>query len=282
MKNFYRFIWINIGIFLVAAGVVLFKVPNKFATGGVSGIAIILNKLIPSLPVGILMLIVNIVLLIVGLLFANLEFGRNTIYSTILLSLVTWYLEKTFPIEHPLTGDAMLELIFAILLIAAGSALLFYHNASSGGTDIIAKILNQKMHWHVGKSLLIVDFSISVFAAIVFGLKTGMYSILGVIVKGLLIDEVIRGLHSSKQLVIISAKAEQIKRFIIHDLKRGVTLYKAVGGNTNEEKQVLNTVMGNKEAIRLRQFIKGIDDRAFIVVDNVSDIYGEGFRAFDL
>lgn len=282
MKKFYRFVLINIGILLVAAGVVIFKVPNKFATGGVSGIAIILNKLFPSLPVGLLMLIINAVLLLVGLLFANLEFGVRTVYSSIVLSLLTWFLEKVFPIQKPLTGDSMLELIFAILFIAAGSALLFYQNASSGGTDILAKILNQKMSWHIGKSLLAVDFLISLIAIPVFGFKAGMYSVLGVILKGLLIDEVIKGLHSSKQLIIISNRADDIKNFIIHELNRGVTVYAATGGNTGEEKRVLNTVMGNREAIRLRRYIKRTDDRAFIVASTVSEIYGEGFRPLDL
>ena len=282
MRKFYRFVLINIGILLVAAGVVVFKVPNKFATGGVSGIAIILNKLLPDLPVGLLMLIVNALLLIVGFLFASLDFGMKTVYSSIVLSLLTWFLERIIPLQKPLTGDSMLELIFAILLIAAGSALLFYRNASSGGTDILAKILNQKMNWHIGKSLLAVDFIISLIAIPVFGFRAGMYSVLGVILKGLLIDEVIKGLHSSKQLVIISCKAEDIRNFIILELNRGVTIYAATGGKTGEQKLVLNTVMGNKEAIRLRRYIRRIDDRAFIIASTVSEIYGEGFQMLDL
>jgi len=164
MKKFNSFLLINVGILLVAAGVVIFKVPNNFATGGVTGIAIIIHKIKPSLSVGMLMLVVNIILLIIGLLFAGFEFGIKTIYSTLVLSLVIWFLEKIHPIKKPLTGDTMLELFLAILLLAAGSAILFYQNASGGGTDIVAKILNQKIHWHIGKAVLIVDFIISIFA----------------------------------------------------------------------------------------------------------------------
>lgn len=282
MGKLYRFILINAGILLVAAGIVIFKMPNDFATGGVAGIAIIINRLKPSLSVGILMLAVNILLLIVGLLFAGFEFEIKTVYSTLALSLLVWLWGKTYPIRKPLTGDTMLELFLAILLLATGSALLFYQNASGGGTDIIAKILNQKLHWHIGRSVLAVDLIISLFAVYVFGLRIGMYSVLGVIIKGFLIDAVIRGLHSSKQIIIISDKADDIRNFIIKDLKRGVTIYKAIGGNTNTEKQVLNTVMGNREAIRLRKHIMQIDSKAFVIFDNVSDIYGKGFRTLEL
>lgn len=282
MKKVYSFLLINIGILLVAAEIVIFKIPNNFATGGVAGIAIIISSIKPSLPVGMLMLAINIILLIIGMLYVGFEFGVKTIYSSIVLSLVVWLFGKYYHVKKTLTGDTMLELIFAILLLAAGSAILFYQNASSGGTDIIAKILNRKAHWHIGKAVLVIDFTISLCAVYVFGFRTGMYSVLGVIIKGFLIDEVIKGLHSSKQIIIISNKADEIKDFIIKDLRRGVTIYKAIGGNTNIERQVLNTVMGNREAIKLREYIMKIDNKAFIVVDNVADIYGKGFETLEL
>lgn len=278
MKKLFSFIIINIGILLVAAGILFFKIPNNFATGGVAGMSIVINKLLPALSVGLVMLILNIILLIIGLLFAGFEFEIKTIYSTLVLSIVVWIMEKVYPIKKPLTGDPMLELLLAILLLAAGSALLFYQNASGGGTDIIAKIINQKTHWHIGKTVLIVDFLVSFSALLVFGLKIGFYSILGVIIKGFLIDAVIQGLHSSKQIIIISTKPDEIKRFIIKELGRGVTIFNAIGGNTNNEKQVLNSIMGNKEAIRLHKYINEVDDKAFVIVDNVSEIYGKGFR----
>lgn len=282
MKKVYSFILINLGVLLVATGIVAFKIPNEFATGGVTGIAILVHKVSPSLSVGMLMLVINVALLAAGLLFSGLEFEIKTIYSTIVLSFLVWYLEKAYPIKKPLTGDTMLELFLAILLLAAGSAILFYQNASSGGTDIIAKILNQRTHWHIGKTVLIVDLIISVFAVPEFGLRIGMYSILGVVIKGFLIDAVISGLHSSKRVVIISEKSGDIKNYILYVLHRGVTIYKAVGGNTNVERQVLNTVMSGKEAVKLRKHVVQIDNKAFIVVDNVADIYGEGFRTLDL
>lgn len=267
---------------MVATGIVLFKIPNNFATGGVTGIAIIINKISPSLSVGILMLVINIILLIIGLIFTGFEFELNSTYSTIVLSLVVWIFEKVYPIKKPLTNDTLLELFLAILLLAAGSAILFYQNASGGGTDIIAKILNQKIHRHIGQTVLIVDLSVSIFAIFIFGYRIGMYSVLGVVIKGFLIDAVIKGLHSSKQIIIISSKTDEVKSYIISKLHRGVTIYKAVGGNTNMEKQVLNTVMSSKEAINLRQYITEIDNTAFVIVSNVADIYGKGFKSVDL
>ncbi|HEX9061301.1 MAG TPA: YitT family protein, partial [Clostridia bacterium] len=269
-----------IGILLVAAGIVLFKIPNEFATGGVTGISILLSKVLPWISVGTLMLIINIVFLALGLIFAGIEFEIKTIYSTLMLSGVVWLVQKIHPISKPLTGDTMLELIFAILLLAAGSAILFFRNASSGGTDIIAKIINHRVQWHIGKTLLIVDLSISIFAIFIFNLKIGMYSILGVIIKGLLIDSVIEGLHSSKQMVIISDKPEEIKEYIMNTVKRGVTIYHATGGKSNSEKLILNTVVSNRQAVRIRRHVARIDENAFVIVDSVSEIYGRGFETF--
>ncbi|MCX7745297.1 MAG: YitT family protein [Clostridia bacterium] len=282
MKKLYSFILINIGLILVTIGIVLFKAPNKFASGGVTGLSILINKLFPSLSIGTLMLVINIILLTAGLLFVGLEFEIKTIYSTIVLSILVWAVQKIFPITTPLTGDKILELIFSIIFLAAGSAILFYQNASSGGTDIIAKILNLKTHWHIGKTVLIVDFSISIFAFFIFGIAIGLYSILGVIIKGFLIDMVIRGLHTSKMVTIISSKDDEIRNYILNDLRKGVTVYNAIGGKTNTHKNVLHVVMGNKEFINLKKYIKSVDPQAFVIVDNVYEIIGKGFRSYEL
>lgn len=278
MKKLYSFILIHLGLIFVTAGVVLFKIPNNFATGGVTGLSIIINNLYPSISVGLLMLIINIILVVVGFIFTDLEFEKRSIYSTIVLSIFVWYFEKVHPIKKSLTGDMMLELVAAILLLAAGSALLFYQNASGGGTDIIAKIINSKTHVHIGKTVLITDLAISVFALSTLGLKIGIYSIVGVIIKGFLIDAIIEGLHSSKQVVIISSKSQEIKQYIIEKLERGVTVYSATGGHTGSDKSVLNTVIGSREAIRLKNYIKQVDETAFVIVGNVSEIIGKGFN----
>lgn len=282
MKKLKEFVVINFGLILVALGIYLFKIPNNFATGGVSGISIIVGKFFPSAPVGFLMMVVNIILLIIGFLFLGFNFGSKTVYSSFALSGMVWLLEKLYHIPGPLTGETMLELIFAILLPAVGSAIVFNQNASTGGTDIVARILNKYTHINVGKTLLLSDFAITVAALFVYGVKIGMYSILGLMLKGFLIDLVIEGLNICKQLVIISSKSGEVKDFIVNELDRGATIHKAVGAFTNAEKEVITTILNRKQAIRLRLFIKEIDPQAFITISNTSEIIGKGFRNIGL
>jgi len=279
LKKVREFALINLGLILVALGIHLFKIPNNFATGGVSGIAIIIDKFLPKAPVGFLMLVINIALLIIGFVFINSDFGKKTVYSSFALSGLVWLFEKLFPISKPLTGDTMLELVFAILLPAVGSALVFSLDSSTGGTDIVAKILSKYTHINIGKTLLMADFSITIGAAAVFGIKVGMYSILGLIMKGFLIDLVIEGLNISKQMIIISTRPDEVKSFIVGQLHRGATVYKATGAFTHNEKDVITTIVNRKQAIKLRSFIKGIDSKAFITISNTSEIIGKGFRS---
>jgi uncharacterized membrane-anchored protein YitT (DUF2179 family) len=278
MKKLEEFLLINLGLFLVAAGIVLFKIPNNLATGGVSGVAIIVEKFFPAAPVGFLMLIINLILLVFGFFFLGKNFGSKTIYSSFALSGMVWALERVIVLTKPLTGDTFLELVYAILLPAVGSAIVFNYNASTGGTDIIAKILHKFTSINIGKTLLLADFGITVIALFVFGVRTGMYSILGLIMKGFIIDLVIENLNISKHFVIISEKPEEVKAFIVNELKRGATIHKAYGAYSNEEKEVITTIMSRRQAVRLRKFIREIDKHAFISITNTSEIIGKGFR----
>lgn len=281
MKKFREFLLINIGLILVAAGIYFFKVPNNFATGGVSGVAIILKHFLPGISVGPIMMIVNILLLFIGFLFIGPNFGSKTIYSSFALSGMVWLLEKTIPFRGPLTDDTLLELIFSILLPAVGSAIVFNQNASTGGTDIVAKILSKLTNVHIGKTLLMADFIITVMAGIIFGVKIGMYSVLGLILKGFLIDLVIEGLNVSKYLIVISAKPHEVKEFIVNRMHRGATIYKATGAFTNDEKEIITTVLNRRQAIKLRNYIREIDRKAFITITNTSETIGKGFRSID-
>lgn len=276
-KKLTEFIFINFGLFLVAAGIVLFKIPNNFATGGVSGIAILVDKF-SDVPVGLWMLLINIVLVILGFVFLGKNFGSKTVYSSFVLSGMVWLLEQLIVITQPLTGDTFLELIFAILLPAVGSAIVFNCNASTGGTDIVAKILSKYTSINIGKTLLIADFGITLAALFVFGIRTGLYSILGLIMKGFIIDLVIESLNVSKQFVIISERPEEIKEFIVKELKRGATIHKAYGAFSHDEKEVITAIMSRRQAVRLRKFIREVDEKAFIAITNSSEIIGKGFR----
>ena len=279
MKRMREFLLINLGLFFTACGIHFFKIPNHFATGGVSGLAIIAENFIENLSVGLLMLLINIVFLLLGLVLVGWDFTRKTLYSSIALSGMVWLLDYIYPMSGPMTTDTLLELIFSILIPAVGSALVFNMNASTGGTDIIAKILNKYTDLDIGKALMTSDFLITVLSGIVFGIQTGLYSILGLILKGFVIDTVIEGFNLKKQVVIVSEKPEPIRAYIVENIKRGATIHTAYGAWSNEEKHVITSVMSRKQALDLRHFIRKTDKNAFITITNTSEIIGKGFRS---
>jgi uncharacterized membrane-anchored protein YitT (DUF2179 family) len=277
-KTIKEYILITIGIIMVGCGINYFLVPGNLAAGGVSGLAIIIANYVPDIPVGLLMLGMNIILFIIGFLVIGSNFGAKTIYSSLGLSGIIWVLEKFAPIHKPVTDDLLVMLIFGILISGVGMGIVFNQNASTGGTDIVAKIINKFFHIDIGKALLMSDFGITLFAGITFGAQTGLYALLGVIMNGFVIDEVIQGISVCKQVTIISSKGNIIKGFIMDELGRGATIYMAMGAYTGEEKEVLITVVSRKEFIKLKGFIKEIDSRAFITVNNVHEVLGEGFK----
>ncbi len=279
MKKVKDFLLINLGLFLVAAGIHFFKAPNHFATGGVSGLAIIADSLIAHLSVGSLMLLINIAFLLLGLVLLGFDFTSKTAYSSLALSGMVWLLGVVIPMRTPFTPDTLLELIFSISLPAVGSAIVFNKNASTGGTDIIAKILNKYTNLDIGKALMGSDFIITVLAGVVFGIRIGMYSVLGLVMKGFIIDNVIEGFNLRKQVVIVSDSPEPIKEYIIKNIKRGATIHTAIGAFTNEEKHVITSVMNRRQALELRNFIRRVDKNAFITITNSSEIIGKGFRS---
>ncbi len=280
-KRFTEFLLINLGLLLVGIGIALFKIPNHYATGGVSGLAIISSSFFPRIDVGPMMLIINILLLGIGYFFLGSDFGSKTVYSSFALSGIVWIIQKLIPLSRPLTNDMLLELIYSIIFPAVGSAIVFNCNASTGGTDIAAKILSKYTKINIGKTLLITDFVIALGAGAVFGIKIGLYSVLGLILKAFTIDSVIEGLNISKQMVIISSKDEVIRDYIVNRLNRGATIYKAEGAFTHCQENVISTVVNRRQAVKLRSFIRSIDPSAFITISNTSQIIGKGFRNTD-
>ncbi|MFD3156077.1 YitT family protein [Haloimpatiens sp. FM7330] len=271
-------ILMHIGLILAAAGTYFFLIPSDLAAGGVSGLAMVIKPYIPNLSIGLLMTIMNIVLFIVGFVFIDSKFGAKSIYATFAFSGIIWLFEKFFPMASPLTNDMFIELLFGSILSAVGLAIVFEQNASTGGTDILAKIINKYAHIDLGKSLLIVDFVITIFAAYTFGAKKGMYALLGVIILGILIDVIIGGLNDYKKVELVSCEGEKIKKFIIEELDRGATLYVGRGAYTNDTKEIITTVVDKKQFIKLKNFINEVDKKAFIVTYNVHETLGEGFK----
>lgn len=270
---------LNVGTCLVAFGVYFFKMPNHFSTGGVTGIAIVVSRFLPGISTGTLVFILNMALLAVGFLVLSRKFGLSTVYSSTLMSVVIWVLERVYPMDAPFTDEPLLELVFAVGLPALGSALLFNIGASTGGTDIIAMVLRKYTSIDIGFALLAADFIVAFSACFVFGIKTGMFSILGLLMKSMLVDSVIESINQCKYLHIVCQDPEAICDFIVQKLHRGATICEATGAYTHHKMYVVLTVMGRGQAVVLRHYVKRVEPHAFIMTTSTSEIIGKGFRS---
>ena len=276
-KDLKSYFTITFGIILVAISVEYFFAPNNLAAGGVTGAAIVVNAVFPKLSVGLITLIMNVLLFLVAFVFIDGNFGLKTIYASLGLSVILWGIEK-FLNPAAITKDIIMATIFGTIISAVGMAIVFNENASTGGTDILAKILNKFFHLDIGKSLLVVDFIITCASAVVFGVDLGLYAILSVILLGILVDRFIEGFNSCKSIFIISRENKKISRFIMDELDRGCTFLKGEGAYTNIENDVLYAVVSRNQFIKLKKYIKDIDQRAFIAVGEVHEVLGEGFK----
>ena len=272
------FLWLTLGTLMVTIGVYFFKFPNNFSTGGVSGISVILGALIPGMSTGTLVLIINVTLLIVGFCVFGRSFGIRTVYCSMLMSLSIYILERVLPMEHPLTTQPMLELVFSVLFPAVGSAILFNIQGSTGGTDIVAMIFKKFTSLDIGKALFCTDFIIATLAGVVFGIETGLFSLLGLLAKALVVDSVIESINMSKYFTIVTHNSDEVIAYIKKELNRSATLVTGEVAYTHEGRKLILTVLNRAQAVRLRGYIRNIDPHAFIVITNTSQIIGKGFR----
>lgn len=278
MKKFLKeYFIITFGVWFIACGINFFLVPHNLAAGGLSGLAMVINHYIPRLNVGVIMIIGDIFFFIIGFIFIGKSFGIKTIYSSLMLSTTISILQFFVPLTEPISQDILISLIFGILLSAFGMAIVFNHGAATGGTDIPAKILNKYAHIEIGKGLLIIDFIVTMMALVAFGATTGLYAILGVILNGYIIDFIIDGFNLIKRVEVISGKSQEIQQFILNELQRSATIYSAVGAYDHKKKDVIVTIMGKKEFMRLRNYLEEKDPSAFIITYNVHEVLGEGF-----
>lgn len=277
MQRFKEYLLINIGLILVALPIYYISMPHGLVTGGVSGLSIVLHSIFPSISVGTSMIFLNIILFIIGFIFIGFNFGARTIYSSFALSGMVWLLERIHPLSSTLTDDILIELIISSLIFAIGLSIVFMQNASTGGTDIIAKILNKYFDIDMGRSMLYADLLIVLCSLFTFGIKMAMYGILGIILNSLLIDYVMQSLQNNKEIVIISSKSKEITNFIVQTLDRGATIYTAKGAFTNNEKEVIRTILTKNEYVKLKRYIQTLDKDAFVTVNNVKATFGEGF-----
>lgn len=271
---------LTVATLILVAGVYVFKFPNNFSFGGVTGIAVVLGALLPVTP-GTFTFIINMTLLIIGFLFLGRGFGIRTVYVSVLMSVGLSLAEILFPITKPLTTEPVMELIYAIVLPAFSSAILFNIGASGGGTDIIAMILKKYTKLNIGAALFVVDLGIVAASCFVFDTQTGLFSFCGLLAKSLVVDNVIESINLCKCFTIICNDAEPICDFITNKLKRSATVYRAEGAYERRQKMVIITIMKRSQAVELRNFIHKHHPSAFIAITNSSEIIGKGFRGFN-
>ena len=277
-KKLKDFLFMNLGCVLLSAGIYFFKIPNGFATGGVTGIGTLLGKLSFITP-AVWIWILNIALLLMGFLFLGWQNSFKTIYCSMFYSALTYIFELFIPLSAPLTNQPLMELVYAMLLTAIGSAMIFNSDASSGGTDIAALILKKYTSLDVGKALLTVDSIVAVSSFFVFNIQAGLFSLLGLFAKAFLVDSVIESLNTCKYFTVITTKREEISQYIIKTLHHGATVNDVIGEFTHDQKSMIHTVCKRAEAIKLKKKIKEIDPGAFIIVTTSSEIIGRGFRS---
>lgn len=277
-ENLRTFGLINFGTLMVALGVYFFRIPNNFSTGGVSGLSVILAKLFPSLSTGTIITALNMALLLLGFVVINGAFGIRTIYSTLLFSLIIAGLERLAPMTKPMTNQPFLELIFSILLPAFGTAILFDVDASTGGTDIIAMILRKYTHMEVGRGLFCADVGVAVLGCIVFGMDTGLYSIMGLLMKGFLVDSIMESFNINKYFHIVTDRPQVICDFVVQEFNRSATILHGTGLFSHLDKTILFVVLSRPQAAKLHTFLRKNDPGAFVTITNTSNIIGKGFR----
>ena len=272
-----EYIIITLGFILVSIAVEYFYVPVHINGGGITGVAIVINYHLPYLPIGMLMMAMNVILFIIGFRFIGGNFGAKTIYASLGTSGAIWFIE-VFLKPHILTNDVLLSAIIGTVILGTGLGIVFSQNASTGGTDIIAKILNKYFHLEMGKSMQMVDFCVVILTGITFGIATALYAVVCVLLNGFLIDKVIEGFTSVKAVVVFSNNNEQIQKYIISEIDRGCTSFEGHGGYTSQKNSVIYSVMDRAQLIRLRTFIKKNYPDAFIIVSDAHEVLGKGFQ----
>lgn len=270
---------ITAAVLIMDIGIYVFKFPNNFSFGGVSGMAVVICRFLPFTASQI-NLFINLLLLLVGFAVLGRNFGVKTAYVTVLSSVLLNIFEKLFPMAHPLTDEIMLELCFAIILPALAAALLFFENASGSGTDIIAMIIKKYSTMNISTALLVTDLIVVILAFLIFDTLTGLCSVLGLMAKTLLIDKTIERMKLNKFFTIISNNPQPICDFITKDLNHSATLYDAVGAYSDQQRTVILTVVDVKQAVYLQRFIHDTEPTAFIAITKSSEIIGKGFMSY--
>ena len=267
---------LTVGAVVLALANYVFKFPNHFSFGGVAGFAVILSGMFGG-SASTYTFVINMLLLLIAFPILGKEVAMRSFYVSIVFSGVLEVAQYVYPIDKPITNQPVLELVFSFMLLAVCSAIFFFMDASSGGTDIIALILKKYTNVSIGTALLVVDFIVVIVAFFVYGVTVGLFSLAGFLAKSFFIDTVIETLNLCKYFTIISQNAEPICNYINAELNHGATIYDARGAYTKDNKQVVMTVVKREQARNLRNYVHKVDPDAFMMITNSSEIIGKGF-----
>lgn len=256
---------------IIAAAVFFFLIPSHTAVSSISGLAIVLSNFIP-LSISAITMILNVGLLIIGFILCGPEFGYKTVYTSIMLPVFMGILEALLPNNQSLTGDQALDVLAYILLVSVGLSILFNRNASSGGLDIVAKIMNKFMHMELGKAMSLAGMCVALSAAFVYDSKTVVLSVIGTYFNGIVVDYFIFGQNEKKRVCIVSQKEELVRDFILNDLHSGATIYEAIGAYTLEKRREIIAIVDKHEYQKLMRFMNEKDPDAFMTVYSVHDM----------
>ena len=256
---------------IIAAAVFFFLIPSHTAVSSISGLAIVLSNFIP-LSISAITMILNVGLLIIGFILCGPEFGYKTVYTSIMLPVFMGILEALLPNNQSLTGDQALDVLAYILLVSVGLSILFNRNASSGGLDIVAKIMNKFLHMELGKAMSLAGMCVALSAAFVYDSKTVVLSVIGTYFNGIVVDYFIFGQNEKKRVCIVSQKEELVRDFILNDLHSGATIYEAIGAYTLEKRREIIVIVDKHEYQKLMRFMNEKDPDAFMTVYSVHDM----------
>ena len=262
---------LTVGVAIIAAAVYFFLVPSHASVSSISGLGIVLSNFIP-LPLSAITMILNVVLLIIGFFTCGREFGVKTVYTSVMLPLFLGVFEGIFPDFGSMTNSQELDVLCYVLVVSVGLSILFNRNASSGGLDIVAKIMNKYLHMDLGKAMSLSGMCVALSAALVYDKKTVVLSLLGTYFNGLVLDHFIFDHNIKRRVCIIPKKEEELRQFIIHDLHSGATIYKSIGAYNMEKRNEIITIVDKGEYQKLMNYMNREDPKAFITVYTVSDM----------
>ena len=262
---------LTVAVAIIAAAVFFFLVPSHAAVSSISGLAIVLSNFVP-MAVSEITFVLNVVLLIVGFLLCGKEFGVKTVYTSIMLPAFMKLFELIWPNNQSMTGDATLDVVAYVFVVSVGLSILFNRNASSGGLDIVAKIMNKFLHIEIGKAMSLAGMCVALSSAFVYDKKTVVLSVLGTYINGLILDYFIFGQTEKKRVCIITKHEEQVRQFILHELHSGATIYEAYGAYNLEMRREIITIVDKNEYQSLMKYMAEVDPDAFMTVYTVKEI----------